>query len=106
MKIKLSPVRTDVQLVASVHGDVLTVNGQDIDFSPIPEGATLPAAAVLSDWVNGDVSRINGEIHLTLMLPHGANAPHSTRFPEYFDKYMTVGDGEIDLPAYDQVEGE
>ncbi|MFB0774316.1 hypothetical protein [Aeromonas salmonicida] len=101
MKIKLSAVRMDEQLTASVSGDTITVNGQVLDFSPLQEGDMLPAGAVDSPWLQGAVSRISGDIHLTLVLPHGSNAPHETRFPAAFDTPMTMVDGEVPLPPYD-----
>lgn len=103
MKITLSPVRSDVELTASVSGDAITVNGVELDFSPLLEGDLLPAGAVGSDWIEGIVCRIDGEIHLRLRLPHGANAPHETRFPVAFNDPMTVGDGAVPLPRYDDL---
>ena len=101
MKIYLSPVRADEKLKASVKEDSITINGSVLDFSPLQEGETLPAAAIFSDWVVGDVHRIAGEITLTLRLPHGANAPQETRFPVAYDAPMTVLGGEVPLPPYD-----
>ncbi|MGU5533808.1 hypothetical protein [Aeromonas caviae] len=101
MKIKLSPVRMDDQLSASVDGDKITINGEVFDFAPLQEGAILPADAVQNDWIMGDVRRIYGEIHLTLRLPHGMNAPHETRFPAAFYEAMTVTNGPVPLPPYD-----
>jgi len=101
MKIKLSPTRMDIQLVASVSGDRITINGEIFDFGPLQEGAILPAYAVQSDWIVGDVCRILGGIHLTLRLPHGMNAPHETRFPAAFYEAMTVTNGPVPLPPYD-----
>lgn len=103
MKIKLSPVRMDIQLAATVMDDAIALNGETLDFSPLKDGETIPAEAIQHQFITGDVSRIDGEIHLTLVLPHGPNAPHSTRFPEYFDKYMTVTEGAVEIPAYDEV---
>ena len=102
MKIKLSPVRVDCEpLITSVNEDVITVNGCAFDFSRLKEGETLPHAALPSDMFAGDVERVNGKVCLTLILPHGPNAPQETRFPEYFDVYMTVTDGPVPLPPYD-----
>jgi len=90
----------DEPLMLDVEGDVVHVNGEAFDFSPLSEGATLPAAAILSDWFPGSADRIDGELILTLRLPHGANAPESTRFPEP----MTITeDGSVDVPAFDAV---
>lgn len=104
MKIKLSPVRMDVGLSASVSGDVLTVNGIAIDLSPLEEGSMLPSSAIDSPWVSGDITRTDGVISLTLNLPHGANAPYETRFPAAYTVPITVTEGPIPLPAYDNHE--
>lgn len=106
MQIKLSPASLAEQLAASVSGDVITVNGQALDFFPLQEGDTLPTGAVGNQWIQGEVRRIDGEICLTLVLPHGQNAPHETRFPAAFDVPMTVVDGEVPLPPYDAPEPE
>jgi len=74
------------------------VNGEEFDFSPLLEGATLPQDAILSDWFPGPVDRIDGELHLTIRLPCGPNAPETTRFPE---PITVTEDGTIDVPAYD-----
>ena len=99
MKIKLSPQGRATPLVAKVVGDVIILNGESYDFSPLQEGETLPADATGCDWFASSIERIDGVIHLTIVLPHGNNAPHETRFPEYFDKYMEA-DGEVVLPPY------
>lgn len=98
MHIKLSPVRSDTPATLIVAGDVLTYNGEDLDLSEIPEGATLPRSAIDCDWAASDVCRIDGELHLAVILPHGANAANETRFPEPI--HVTT-DGPVDLPEYD-----
>lgn len=95
MKIKLSPQRRDDTLTASRAGEVLTLNGEAFDFSQLPEGGTLPADAIDSEWIVGDVSRVAGELHLTLRLPHGANPGHAVAFPDPL--HVTTG-GPIPLP--------
>lgn len=97
MKITFSPIRMDEALIANVAGDVLTLNGEALDFGPLPTGATLPRAAITSDWVAGDVSRdASGELTVPLLLPHGANPPYETRFPTP----VVAGEGPVALPAY------
>lgn len=81
MKIKFSPQRRDDELLIQVNGDVLTINGVDYDFSPIPEGATLPQSAINVVTFLGDVSRVNGELEFTLLFPHKSNPPHAIAFP-------------------------
>lgn len=98
MKIKLSPVRMDTQLTASVSGEVLTFNSETVDLSDVLEGES---SVIDSQWIVGPVLRIDGELHLILVLPHGANAPHETRFPAAYTYPMTVEDGTIPLPPYD-----
>lgn len=96
MRITLSPVRMDVQLAASLTGDVLTLNGEAFDFSPIPEGAVLDMEAVNSMWIAGPVSRVDGELHLTLRLPYGAVPVDVATFPEVL---VVTSDGPIPLPT-------
>lgn len=95
MQIKLSPQRLNETLTVSRAGDVLTLNGVEFDFGPLPDGATLPADAIVSDWIVGDVSRIDGELHLTLRLPHGQNPSRAVAFPE---PVTVTEDGPIALP--------
>lgn len=104
MKIKLSPVRIDEQLSASVSGDILVVNGEELDFGQLREGDVLPHAAVGCKWLVGDILRIDGEIQLTLVLPHGLHAPHETRFPVAFEEPLAVSGGIVPLPLYDEVQ--
>lgn len=96
MLIRFSPQRSDNELTLAKTGDVLTINGEDFDFSPIPEGATLPAAAISSPFVVGDVTRDGNEISLTLILPHGPNPPFAVAFP---DQLTVTEDGPITLPG-------
>ncbi|MEQ9692879.1 hypothetical protein [Shimia sp. SDUM112013] len=102
MRITLSPQHRTECLYASVEGDTLTLNGETFDFSEIPEGATLPVAAISSNWFAGDVERKEGQLRVVLFLPHGCKAPLATRFPEP----ITISSGAIDLPPYDLASGE
>ena len=95
MQIHFSPMRCDEALEASINGDTLTLNGEAFDFTPVPEGATLPRAAVACDWLASDVVRTGGEIRLTLILPHGPDAPPETLFPAP----ITATGGPVALPA-------
>jgi len=95
MKINLSPQRRDDTLTVIKQGDVLTINGAEYDFTDLPDGGTLPADAVDSEFVIGSVDRVNGEIELTLLLPHGPNASEAARFPQ---PIVDPADGEVELP--------
>ena len=96
MHISFSPMRRDDTLEVSKTGDVLTINGETLDLSALPDGATLPADAVSCEWITGPIERIDGEIHLTLILPHGPNPSPEVAFPEPIT--VTV-DGPITLPG-------
>ncbi len=98
MQIRLNPMRRDDRLCLQLAGDVLTVNGEEYDFGPLPEGATLPRAAVDCPWLVSDVTRQDGRICLTLILPHGVNAPPETLFPQ---PVLVVADGPVELPPHD-----
>lgn len=98
MNLTFSPMRRDERLTLVRIGDTLTINGGTFDFSAIPEGATLPAEAIDSDWIAGPVERIGGVLHVTLILPHGGNAPEATRFPA---PITVTGNGTITVPVYE-----
>lgn len=98
MHITLSPMRRDNRLTLSRSGDVLTINGEALDLSGIPHGATLPRDAVPCEWLASDIERIGGTLHLTLILPHGAQAPQETLFPE---PLLLAENGPVVLPAYE-----
>jgi hypothetical protein len=98
MKITFSPIRGDTPLELSRSGDTLTINGEVFDFSPLPEGATLPPEVIAGDGFAGPVERIGGVLHVALRLPHGANAPQETLFPV---PITLTGDGPVALPPYE-----
>jgi hypothetical protein len=95
MIIKLSPQRRDDALVLSKKGDVLTINGEEFDFTAIPDGATLPASAVKSEFIAGDVTRTGGTLTVPLILPHGPNPSEAVAFPA---DIKANADGKITLP--------
>ena len=96
MLINLSPIRDDRTLEIYKTGDALTINGENFDFTQLPEGATLPNEAIGCEWIVSDVHRVNGQIELTILLPHGADASHEARFPQPIN--MT-NDGQVVLPV-------
>jgi len=101
MHIKLNPQRRDDQLTVIKSVDILTINGETFDLSVIPEGATLPADAIDSEFFSGPVERIDGVLHITLTLPHGPNPQQHVAFPA---DIVNPPDGEIELPK--NIEGE
>lgn len=98
MQISFIPMRRDDRPELSVTGDVLTINGEEFDFSGVPDGATLPRDAVVCGWLASDVTRIGGVLHLTLILPHGPlpDVPQETLRPVP----VSVSAGPVPLPPY------
>lgn len=96
MHITLSPVRSDATLSVHRAGDVISIDGLAFDLSALPEGATLPRAAVGCAALAGDITRQGGALHLTLTLPHGPDAPEAALFPVPVD----AGLGPVDLPGH------
>lgn len=101
MKLMFSPQRRDAGLSLERTGDVLIINGEEFDFSGLPDGATLPLGAIASEWITGDVTREDGVLIVPIVLPHGKNAPEETRFPA---PITLSEDGPVSLPPY-SVEG-
>ena len=95
MILKLSPQRRDDTLTISKSGDAITVNGVTYDFSPLPDGATLPREAIDCEWICGNVERVNGELVIPILLPHGPDASEAARFPE---PLSVANDGQVVLP--------
>lgn len=109
MKINLTPQRRDHALSLSKAGDVLTVNGDQFDFSSLPDGATITAGVVPCEWIVGPVERIGGVIHLTLILPHGSNPSQAVAFPVAIrnppDGPIAIPHDPVILETQDAVEG-
>ncbi|KTB62617.1 hypothetical protein AO066_18185 [Pseudomonas fluorescens] len=83
MKIKLWAALMEDALEASVQGDVITINGESIDLSGIPDGYRLPGSAVGNKFfVETDyVERIGKTLHFTLRLPVAWDSPEEYRNP-------------------------
>ena len=83
MKIKLFPFLTDDRLEASVSGDVITINGQAFDFSPLKDGQRLPGFAIDSEYFIGSefIERKGKTIYLTLRFPVAWESPEEYRNP-------------------------
>jgi len=95
MKINLSPTRCDEQLTVIVSADILVLNGEVYDFTPLPEGGTLPHDAIDCRWIVGGVTRIDGQIELTLFLPCGPDASEAAEFPQ---PIIVNTNGLVELP--------
>lgn len=66
MKITFTPNSRFDTLELSKNGDVLTINGEEFDFSPLPDGNRVPAK---SNWIIGPVLRKDGKLQLTIACP-------------------------------------
>ena len=99
MRLQLSPVFFLGQaLTVYKQGDSLTINGLTLDFTQLPEGATLPAAATGTEWIVSPVERIGGDLVLTLLLPIPDEADQAARYPA---DIVTPADGLVALPIPD-----
>ncbi len=96
MKITFSPILWDEALSLTKQGEILTINGNALDFSGVLEGQPQDSAAFETSWITGEVSRVGGIIHLTLRLPHGHDASAALRYPE---PIKVVSDGPVELPS-------
>lgn len=95
MRISFSPQRRHDALTVFKSDDKLTVNGKILDFSNLPNGATLPAEAIDSEWITRPAERIDGDIHLTLLLPHGPKPSQAVAFPQ---PITVTANGPITVP--------
>lgn len=83
MKITLFPHLCDWELEAHISGDVITINGEQVDLSGIPEGYRLPGDAVGNKFFEGPwfVERVGKTLHFTLRLPVRNDSPGEYRNP-------------------------
>lgn len=104
MKLILHPQRRDDGLVLSRIGSILTINGQALDLTPLPNGATLPKDAVDCDWLAGDIVRDElGVLHIPLLFPHGPipwPAPEGSAAVTHPSPVISMEDGPIALPHW------
>ena len=90
---------SSLALELSRTGEVLTINGDAIDFSTLPEGATIEDGAALHPKLVGPIDRIGGKVHLTIRLPYRGSG--HVEAPETVE----AGDGLIDVPVVAPKEG-
>lgn len=95
MIIKLSPQRRDDSLAVIKSGDLLNINGEVFDLSPMNDGDTLPRSAIASEWFAADVEKVSGQLVVTLLFPNPANYSQEQAFPV---DLLGVPDGEVVFP--------
>lgn len=91
--LPIDPVQT---LIVSKRSDVLTINGERFDFRPLPDGATLPSAAIDCEWISGDVTRVDGQLIITLRLPLDQDSSPAACFPA---DIINPPDGNVSIPT-------
>ncbi|WP_256824938.1 tail fiber assembly protein [Pseudomonas kurunegalensis] len=102
MRLQLSPVFFMGQaLTVYKQGDSLTINGLTLDFTRLPDGATLPAAATGCPWIIAPVERVEGELVVKLLMPIPDDADRAARYPA---DVVAPGDGKVALPVPDASE--
>lgn len=75
MNLKISyylPYHEEQIQPVNYEGEKLVIGSSEYDFSPLPEGATLPWEAHHCPYIVGDVTRVNGVVQIHLHLPKEA----------------------------------
>lgn len=81
------------ETLLAVSGDILTVDGVEIDLSSVPDGGESEAPS----WpLIGMVRRIDGEIHCTVVVQLGGSAAPAQPDSPW---HVTVTDGAVIIPA-------
>lgn len=99
MKITLFPFLGYEEYTAFVHGDVITINGEELDFSPLSDGYRLLGIDSGNKFIvpTTYIERVNGEIALTLFLNVHENTDKQWRDP-VTPNVLYVNDGKVPLP--------
>lgn len=107
MIIKLWPDLVDWELSASVSGDVITINGQQFDFSPLGPGQRLPGSAIDSEYFIATefVERKGKTLYVTLRFPVSPGSPEEFRNP---DQHIVIDarKGPVKFPDASPIEDE
>lgn len=96
--ITLAAIRMDGTLTLSAAGDVLTINGDELDLSALEDGDVLEGGAVEHPLVSSvdPIRRMGAMIHITVLLPTGFPAPAAARFAAPIE---VTEDGPIAVPS-------
>lgn len=99
MRIKFAPIADLPHAPRSLKivraGDALTINGDTLDFSSIPDGAALPQSAIPCEWITGPVERVDGVLIVPMLLPYLGRLGLDFRPADLVDP----PDGPVTLPA-------
>lgn len=98
MIINYSPQLRSDTLKLSKNGNILTINGEDIDFGPLESGTKLPSDVCreYSQFLLGAQRNDGGELELTILLPHTSNASEAARYPQ---PIVNPSNGQIQIPS-------
>lgn len=99
MKITLFPTTESEGFTASVKGDVITINGEDVDLSPLKEGYRILGAAVGNKFFVPTmyVQRVSGELDFTLFLQVEPGTDEKWRSPAT-PNVLVVKAGPVPIP--------
>lgn len=110
-KIELSPIASNKDTSIGANGDVLTIDGVDIDFAPLGEGEQCDTELPLI----GKAKRVDGIVSVSVLYHYDtatAEANQSTNAADYIVE-LTSGDladvivrrvvKTVDLPKIDEV---
>jgi hypothetical protein len=96
MMIYLSPQFNALPALAlSVAGDTITINGEDLDLSPMEDGDTLDAEAVDTPYIQEAIRKEAGVLHVTVLFPLRYGAPDEAKSPV---PITVTEDGPVTLP--------
>lgn len=97
MILIFSPQLRNGTLALEKQGDILTINGEEIDFEPLESGTKLPldVCQEYSPFLLAAQRNNDGELELTLLLPHGKDATQAALFPQP----VIAIDGLVEVPV-------
>ena len=104
VNIKFHPTRSDTmpQLDVSVKGDVVTINGEVFDFSPLKDGDSLPRAATGSEHFVGVITKTGEDLNIELLMPYRWTEDSNILFPVD----LSIKSGTVKVPTDTQREFE
>jgi len=97
MILTFSPQIRSETLALEKKGDTLSINGVDIDFSPLLPGYKLPfgECQTASPLLLGAERSTEGDLSVQVLLPISANATEAAKYPQ---PIINPADGEIEVP--------
>jgi hypothetical protein len=97
MIITLSPVSPAPATVATVSGDILTIDGVPYDLSVIPEGAEATDDDADSPFI-GPIRRVGGQIVCTIVYGYDMATAEPVQSTDLADYTFEVASGPVPDP--------